>query len=373
MIVSKSFLKAYLVFLVCYTSDIEKDGKFVTYDEGPKTGKLKLSYDWNVDGILNGRKLGRKSKSNQSLSDEGGFDNEVVNKPSIPTVSTKSVDQEPKELTVHCDASVIEHFIDDASQVQEGSTIITWCDEEALTESMTEMPLKGEQDGVRAWRRESLKKVSQISTNRSLPLQEKVPDESGVAVDELRQSVGSFTSLQSELNQPEIMFGKKLKRLSTLSDLKESSALLADDNKESNNINAILERGEVMTSTAAHFIETLSDQILEQCNNLTPRSTPKAGGGKSTFTSSRTYTVSSVDIPSSTEHTPILSSDGFITTKQCLASPTYSPTSPAYNPTSLSDNPGSSFSKVKVSITASSSHVHVSFTECLAFCFSKDS
>ena len=409
------FLSAYLVFLVCYTSNIEKDRKFVTCDEGPKKSKLKLSYDWNVDGILNGRRLGRKSKSNQSLSDEGGFDNDVVNKPSIPMVPAKSVDQEPQELTVHRNTSVIEHFIDDTSQVQESSTIITWCDEEAMTESMTEMPLKGEQDDVRAWRRESLKKVSQsqISTNRSLPLHEKVPDESGV--DELRQSVGSFTSLQSELNQPEILFGKKMKRLSTFLDLKESSSLLADDNKESNNINVILERGEVMTSTAAHFIETLSDQILvEQRNGLSPRSTPKAGG-KSTFTSGHTYTVSSVDIPFSTEHTSI-PSYGYITTNQCLVSPTYSPTSPAYNPasptysptspayspasptysptspayslasptysptsptyspTSISYNPGSSISKAKVSISASSSHshLHVPFAVCSACWLSTD-
>ena len=384
LVVSRPLLKACLVFLVCYTSDTEKDGKFITHDEAPVTSNLKPSSDWNVDGILNGRKLGRKSKSNRSLSDEEGFANEMVNKPSLPTISAKSVNQEPQESTGPCKTSVMKHSVHDGRQVQESSTITTRSDGEALIQSITELPLKEKQISAGLWRKKSLKKHSvndgrqvqeslkklshcEISAAISLPLQEKVADKSGVDVDELRQSVGSFTYLPSGSSQSEIMFGKKWTNLSTLS---ESSSLTCS-NKESNNVNATLERGEVMSSTASHFIDTMSKQF-EQRNGLSPTSIPIAGG-KFTFTSDQTYAVSSEDIPS-TEDTPIPTFNEYalVTVDQkSLESPTYSPTSPAYSPTSpaysptspayspssLSYNPGSSISKLQVSITVSSSNI----------------
>ena len=372
LVVSRPLLKACLVSLVCYTSDTEKGGKFITHDEAPVTSNLKPSSHWNVDGILNGRKLGGKSKSNQSLRDEEGFANEMVNKPSLPTISAKSVNQEPQESTGPRNTSVMKHSVHDGRQVQESSTITTGSDGEVLIQSITELPLKEKQISAGLWRKNLLKKFShceicEISTAISLPLQEKVADKSGVDVDELRQSVGSFTYLPSGSSQSEIMFGKKWTNLSTLSE----SSLLTCSNKESNNVNATLERGEVMSSTTSHFIDTMSKQF-EQRNGLSPTSIPIAGG-KSTFTSDQTYAVSSEDIPS-TKDTPIPTFNEYalVTVDQkSLESPTYSPTSPAYSPTSpaysptspayspasLSYNPGSSISKLQVSITVSSSNI----------------
>ena len=387
LVVSRPLLKACLVSLVCYTSDTEKGGKFITHDEATVTSNLKPSSDWNVDGILNGRKLGGKSKSNQSLRDEEGFANDMVNKPSLPTISAKSVNQEPQESTGPRNTSCMKHSVHDGRQVQESSTITTGSDGEALIQSITELPLKGKQISAGLWRKKSLKKHSvhdgrqvqeslkklshcEISAAISLPLQEKVADKSGVDVDELRrQSVGSFTNLPSGSSQSEIMFGKKWTNLSTLSEFSS----LTGSNKESNNVNATLERGEVMSSTTSHFIDTMSKQF-EQRNDLSPTSLPIAGG-KYTFTSDQTYAVSSEDIPS-TKDTPIptfneyalvtvdrksLESPLYSPASPAYSptSPVYSPTSPAYSPTSLSYNTGSSISKLQVSTTVSSSNLHV--------------